>query len=405
MKANKGSGHSAEAAALGFYYQAFFALLTLLNQDTDYAAVGVEQLDDVELRAEGRALLFQLKHSMSAAPPPVTLKSRALWRTFKIWIDAIPLLTLAETSFHLVTVAGLDDGGPLAALLSPDAERADLHAAMVDEAQGVVRDREAAVKTGKTPLPHAERVDGCEAFLNLSETMQLNLLRRTVIRKDSPAIGAIEDQVAAHLRILPPDQRTAVARRLIEWWDRQIVYSLCGKRPRVIARVELQQSISAIISDIEQGNLLPDFETVSHPQDYQPDGMLARQIRLVDGKQSDLAKAIREEWKAREQRSKWMNEKLSMASVIAEYDLVLQEHWRDRHSQMVEDCTNVEDHEKCSSGLKLLRWTHESAPSIVRPIAEGWGAAYYIRGSYQVLAINVAVGWHPDFEALLGGRE
>src|SRR4029077_19056219 len=112
----------------------------------------------------------------------------------------------------------------------------------------------------------------------------MNLLRRTVILQGSPPIGDIEELIAGNLKLLPPDQRPVVAKRLLEWWDRQIVYSLCGKRERVIARSELQHQISAIVSDIEQDKLLPQFELASPPEDYQPDGMLARQIKLVDGK-------------------------------------------------------------------------------------------------------------------------
>ncbi|WP_437277193.1 ABC-three component system protein [Sorangium sp. So ce375] len=396
--------HSAEAAALGFYYQSFFALLTLLERSTDDAAIAIEQLDDVELKADGQTLLFQLKHSIRPTPPPITLKSRALWRTMKVWIDALPGLTLSETTFHLVAVAGIPRGSPFTALTSLAADRDELVKAMVNEAQRVRVARAAASNKNKE-LPHADRVDGCEAFLSLSETERLNLLRRTVIRQDSPVIGKIEEHIAEHLKIVHPDQRPTVATRLVEWWDRQIVYSLCGKRERVLLRAELQDQISLIIGDLEQGKLLADFETVSEPEDYQPDGMLARQIRLVEGKKSDLSKAIREEWRAREQRSKWMNEKPSMATVIGEYDRVLQEHWSDRHCQMVEDCAGVDDKEKRASGLRILRWTHENAPNIVRPISAGWNAPYYVRGSYQVLAINRKVGWHPDYATLLGGDE
>ena len=140
------------------------------------------------------------------------------------------------------------------------------------------------------------------------------------------------------------------------------------------------------------------------PENYQPDGMLARQIRLVEGRASDMSKAIREEWKAREQRSRWVNANPAMAATINDYDLVLEEHWSDRHTQMAEECDDQEE-TKCLSGLKLLRWTHESAPTVVRPIAVGWAAPYYVRGSYQVLAINLKVGWHPDFASLLKDDE
>lgn len=401
---SQGGPHSAEAAALGFYYQAFFALLTLLAQDADNAAVGVERLDDVDLKAGGQTLLYQLKHSISVAPPAITLKSRALWRTVKVWVDILPALTLSETTFHLVAVAGIPPDSPLKALTASDTDRTGLVEAMTNEAQRVVDARTTAARA-KKPLPHADRADGSEAFLKLTEAERLNLLRRVLIRQESPTVAEIEGRIADHLRILPADQRPAVARRLVEWWDRQIVYSLCGKRERVVSKVELQQQISEIVSDIEQGKLMPDFEVVSPPEDYQPDGMLTRQIRLVEGKPSDHSKAIREEWKAREQRSRWLNANPAMAVTIHEYDRVLKEHWSDRHCRMVEDCAELDDKGKCVSGLGLLRWTHDGAPSSVRPIAQGWNAAYYVRGTYQVLAINLEIGWHPEYAKLLGSGE
>jgi hypothetical protein len=400
-KEKQNGDHSAEASALGFYYQSFFALLTLLEQNTDNAAVGIEQLDDVELSTDGNKLLYQLKHSLMAAPSVITIKSKSLWRTVKVWVDILPRLTLSETTLHLVAVSNISSNSPLKALTVPGADRTELMEAMLTEARRVV-DARAAAKTAGSALPYSDRADGCAAFLALDGADRVNFLRRVEIRQLSPNIGAIEDLVAAHLKILPGDQRPTVAQRLIEWWDRQVVYSLCGKRDRILMRTELQLKISNIVADIVQGKLLAEFEALSPPDDYQPAGMLSRQIKLVEGKTSDHSKAIREEWKAREQRSKWLNANPAMASTIIEYDDVLKEHWADRHSQMAEDCAELDHNGKCASGLKLLRWTHEEAPNAVRPIAEGWSAAYYVRGSYQVLAINLQVGWHPEYTELLG---
>jgi len=393
--------HAAEGSALGFWYQAFYALLTLVRLTTDDAAVGIEQLDDVELRADGQKLLFQLKHSISANPPAITIKSRSLWRTMKVWIDALPTLNLAETTLHLVAVGKIPQDCPLRALINADADRAALVAAMTAEANRVLAARDAAAKAKKA-LPYGDRVDGCQAFLNLTEAVRLNVLRRAVIRPDSPTITEIEKQIATYFHFVLPEHRAAVAKRLIEWWDRQIVYSLCGERERVITRAELQSQIMTIVADLEQEKLVPEFETVGPPDDYQPDGMLARQIALVKGKPFDLKRAIREEWKAREQRGRWLSDNPAMASKISEYDQVLREHWSDRHAEIVDACADLKDDDKCASGLQLLRWTHNDAPTAVRPIAASWGAAYYIRGSYQVLAINLKVGWHPDYETLLG---
>lgn len=392
--------HAADAAALGFYYQTLFALETLVIQSTDDAVVAVERLDDVELVADGTTLLYQLKHSISSTPPPVTLASRALWKTLRVWIDALPNLTLSETTLHLVAVGSIPQDSPLLALLDMDSDRSDLIVALTAEAQRVIDARTAAAKV-RGNLPFSDRADGCEAFLALSTMERNNLISRIQVWPQSQTVVHIEDRIADHLKTLPPEHRSIVAKRLVEWWDRQIIYSLCGKRSRGIGRIELQLQISSIIGDIEAERLVPDFNTVLPPDTYQPDGMLMRQINLVQGAQSDITRAIRDEWRAREQRARWVDGNTAMASKINDHDLVLLEEWSDRHRQMVEECAGVEEKEKCQSGLRLLRWTHERAPTEVQPIDYGWSAAYYVRGSYQVLAIDMKVGWHPDYRDLL----
>lgn len=94
-----------------------------------------------------------------------------------------------------------------------------------------------------------------------------------------------------------------------------------------------------------------------------------------------------------------------MAVTIGHYDNVLTEYWSDRHGQMTDDCAQLDDKGKRSSGLKLLRWTHDEAPNTIKPVSAEWNAAYYVRGSYQVLAINRIVGWHPDYLKQLEGSE
>lgn len=123
--------HSAEASALGFYYQALFALLVLFQQTTDKAAVSVEQLDDVQLTTEGEELLYQLKHSFLETPTPIGLKSRAFWKTIKVWIDILDEISAPETTLHLITVAPVIQGDPIQFLLQEPPDTVALVGAMV----------------------------------------------------------------------------------------------------------------------------------------------------------------------------------------------------------------------------------------------------------------------------------
>ncbi|WP_257217075.1 ABC-three component system protein [Pseudomonas syringae] len=392
--------HDASPAALGFYYQSQFALLTLLSQTADDAAVAIERLDDVELKANGQKLLFQLKHSVQGNPPPVTLASVALWKTIRVWIDALPLVSLAETTFHLVSVGKVPDNSPLLALCDTHADREELLKSMVEEASRVIEDRASAKSAGDKP-PHGPRAAGCEAFLALDASVRLSLLRRVHIVQDSVTIGKIPDEVSQRLHILPKEQRLKAAERLLGWWDQQVVYTLCGKRERVIQRSEMEHCISSIIAQLEEEKLVAEFDLVSHPEDYEADGMLYRQIALVGGKGSDVSRAVREQWRAKEQRSKWIIDNPQMRSKIAGYDAKLTEHWSDRHVQMAEDCEDLDADQVRAKGLELLRWTHAFAPNQVEPIAPSWQGHYYVRGTFQVLAIDLQVGWHADYRKLL----
>lgn len=392
--------HEATAAALGFYYQSQFALLTLLSQTGDDAAVAVERLDDVELKANGQTLLYQLKHSVQANPPSVTLASVALWKTIRVWIDALPLISLADTTFHLVSVGKVPSDCLLTALCDSTTDRKALLKAMTEEATRVVKLR-AEAKVAGDKLPHATRAPGCEAFLMLDASTKLNLLRRIRIQQGSVTIDQIQNEVAKRLHILPKQQRVQVAERLLAWWDQQVVYTMCGKRDRVIQCSELQHTISEISAQLEDDQLIADFDTVTHPDDYQADGMLYRQIDLVGGKPIDVSKAIREEWRAKMQRSEWIERNPSMRSKIAGYDAKLTEFWEDLHSEIFEDWEDLEAGEVEAKGLELLRWTHKHAPNQVEPISKSWNGHYYVRGSYQVLAIDLEVGWHANYRKLL----
>ncbi len=393
--------HEATAVALGFYYQSQFALLTLISQFADEAAVAIERLDDVEITTNGGTLLYQLKHSVQANPPPVTLASVALWKTVRVWIDALPLVSLADTTFHLVAVGKVLNESPLMALCDPGKDRRALLKAMSEEANRVVQER-AEAKAAGDKLPHAARAAGCEAFLKMNATARLNLLKRVRIQQDSVTIEQIPDEVAKRLHIIPKAQRAQVAEHLLAWWDQQVVYTLCGKRERVIQRSEMEHCISSIIAQLEDEELIADFDSVAQPEDYQADGMLYRQIELVGGKPSDMQKAVREEWRAKMQRAKWIVDNPSMRSKIAGYDTKLTEQWSDRHSEMADDCEGLNEGEIEALGLELLRWSHKEAPTQVEPISRSWNGHYYVRGTYQVLAIDLLVGWHADYRKRLG---
>jgi hypothetical protein len=82
-------GHGAAGSALGYYYQATWALLELLRRGPDMpdARISIELYDDVAWDAAGTATeRLQLKHHLNAAAS-ITDKGADLWRTIGVWMD------------------------------------------------------------------------------------------------------------------------------------------------------------------------------------------------------------------------------------------------------------------------------------------------------------------------------
>ena len=128
---------------------------------------------------------------------------------------------------------------------------------------------------------------------------------------------------------------------------------------------------------------------------------MERQILIVDGGEARLARAARDRWRARNQRDKWLDEKLSHANQLAELDDKLVEEWQDRHGPMCADLAMAEESAKREQGRNLLDWTHDKAPVEIALPRPGFDLPFVVRGSYQQLSEERKVGWHPDYAELL----
>src|SRR3990172_3569811 len=98
------TSHSAPGANAGFSYQ-FERALYWLAQGPAGSVVGVETDDDVAVRgAAASQLLEQDKHSIREDAEPFGDRSKDLWNTLAIWIEALDTKEVADTTrFLMVT--------------------------------------------------------------------------------------------------------------------------------------------------------------------------------------------------------------------------------------------------------------------------------------------------------------
>lgn len=398
---NSTNAHSADAAALGFLYQAQYALLRLWNETSFEAAIYLETLDDVVLEANGLTILEQLKHSLSTKPDAITVASVNVWKTLKAWIDVLPDLDLSKTSLHLVTVADISPTSPLNVLLDDTESREKLLVALQEEAQRVIQERADAKAKDITPLPHAKRASSCEAFLNLSDDLQAGILSRIRLKPGQQNIRHVEDELAKRLTSVLAKDQPHVAKLMVEWWNCQIIHAHCGKRDKAIHRFELVKRHMEIVADIEHDNLVDYFAAELPPDTYRSHPMVENQIGLVGGTGTWLQRAVTNEWRARESRSRWSTENPTWQERISKYDNRLAEEWSYKHADMCEECGGQSEEVKKAKGHELLSWSFYEAPNKLEVLAPNVTAPSYVRGTYHILSIGGRVGWHPDYFALL----
>lgn len=76
--------------ALGYLYQAQYALYALLTADGEESALILEGLDDVELQSATATELQQLKHHLSTKRQAVlSNRSTDWWKTLRVWGDLL----------------------------------------------------------------------------------------------------------------------------------------------------------------------------------------------------------------------------------------------------------------------------------------------------------------------------
>ncbi|MCI4251559.1 hypothetical protein MRP26_21805 [Bacillus sp. CCB-MMP212] len=388
--------HSADDSYLGYYFQGMYALIKLLEAD-DYDKVSIETEDDVYLAGKEKTL-YQLKHSIKAVGK-LNEKNDGLWKTLRIWADIIKNNGIDEkTYFIFVTPLRLEESCSLNALSTSNSDREKVINALLQEAQRVSKARE-ATKKGEE-VPYKTRWKGCEAFIDLTQEQREELVNRITIHPSNFNIKDINTEVEKRIKnTIPISIRKAFVERLIEWWDRRVVLGILEEADREIGKIELTKQIHQIYSSFQEENLPDDFSFRDEEADIDSEigGTMELQIALVNGGSYRIRRAAIARWQARNQREKWIEDDLLNSYALKQFDKKLVKVWGDSFFPMKYDLKDKSDDDLCKNGCELLDWSHNKAHLEIVPILTNWKEPFLVQGSFQQLADELKVGWHPKF--------
>lgn len=381
-KANK---HEAAAAATGYLYQCRYALLVGLQAiaDNPEFQLSIEKFDDVAFESDGDPVqLLQLKHHVKKAGN-LANASVDLWKTLGIWLKLVE--SDSTTPFHRRFVLVTTGVAP------------------VDSAASYLRSRDRNEKQAQQELlktatqsKNEKNKEGYSAFARLSESQQLNFLDAIIIADGSPDIINVHDEICRELRHAAGKQNVKhFVERLEGWWFNLVIKALTSGASISITAIE--NRLDELREDFQRKTLPVDYLTANPPAavvaelDKRP---FVRQLRRIAIGSNRIEFAIRDYYRAFEQRARWAREELLVDGELDRYEQELIESWQPRFEAAKEElpkrCT---DSKKVKSGQAIYAWVETEALFPLRTLLH----RFLTHGSFHMLANRYALGWHPDY--------
>lgn len=308
---------SANASALGYFYQARYALWLLIEAGRSNldAEMSLERFDDVAFHnAEDPVALIQTKHHIVDNQSSLSDSSPDLWKTIRIWCTESlrQHWHINKITFMLVTTALASSGSIASKLRSEDTGCRDIEGACI-----LLR------KIAVTSRNQDNRL-GYEAFLKLTDNEQLTLLNNTYVLDASPNILDVRSKILTELRYQAINVESFYE-RLEGWWFRKIIEHLSYNSQGTISHRHLMNTITDYQQQLYKDNLPIDF---LGPIDIEAqENMLIgkqrifiEQLHLVNVKMPRIKLAISDYHKAYKQRSKWVREELLLIEELIKYE-------------------------------------------------------------------------------------
>jgi hypothetical protein len=156
----------------------------------------------------------------------------------------------------------------------------------------------------------------------------------------------------------------------------------------------------ALPIDLELLDFNPDDAAVA----AHASSVFVHQLNLASAGKRRVTAAVRDYYRAFEQRSRWLRNDLLMVGDVDNYERRLVEEWELNFEAMRDELgDSAADDAKTSAARKVLEWAEKTNIPIRPAVTE----PFVTRGSLHMLADELRVGWHLEFKErlshLLGG--
>lgn len=395
------SQFSAVDSSLGYLYQVRLALLWTLRRqknEPDFL-VSVEALDDVAFETVGGDPMELLQTKLHRkGTGSLTDASSDLWKTLRIWFEGSATGEILPTSKLCLITTGTAPDGTAAAHLRA--------------AQRNVPAAQQALDATAQSSTNKDHAAAYEAYLTASSSDRTSILDRICVLDAAPSITDLDGELQKEVFwAVDRDHLTAFLDRIEGWWFRRVLQQLTGTSGDRIGSIELESQISDLREQFKQEALPIDDDLLTFTLDdatcaTHGESVFVRQLELIKAGKRRIAAAIRDYYRAFEQRSRWIRDDLVVGMDLRRYEKTLIEEWELAFEAMRDELGDeATEQAKERAARSVLKWAERTTVPIRPQVTE----PFVTRGSLHMLSDEVRIGWHPEFRdrlaLLLGPRE
>ncbi len=386
------SSHSAPGASAGFSYQ-FERALYWLAQSPAGSLIGIETDDDVAVRGAGGAqILEQDKHSIRKDAEPFGDRSKDLWNTLAIWVEALDAgeVSADTTIFLMVTNKALaeciahqigrakSDAEIAACITALETAAKNPPQNLISQMQRVLRTASRA--TLRSLILKCELVDGAKP------TAGKELRKDTVARLQLPGwCLACSDSIADEL---------------LGWLHTTALAAWQQKQPAWIQRDHFVNQLHAVIdrrkrqiSRERAEHLIPVTDDKVGEEKARP---FVKQLHFVTDDDTTVDNAIREFIRCNIEKSRLSAEGNVTDDDWNAFETSLQSRWEKIRARVLRMKKSGKEED---IGFEIFTDTTEDHRE--KLAGSDTEQVYLTSGTYHRLADLIRVGWHPKFKEFM----
>jgi hypothetical protein len=388
-KKNRPKSSQAPGQLYGYSVQFTRALAHLLRAHPGQS-VSIEHLDDVATSGSAGDVLEQDKSGL--AHNPISDRAVGLWKTLRIWVEAIRG-GACDSKTRFVLYVAQEHHGKLAELMHASV---DAMAATKAIAQARIVLWGAAPKYLQRGKLAADLAANVNVVLGAENSLLVRLITAFSLERGS---GSPNKDVVGTLRqkAIPESAVEPVAVYLLGWVKRQADSAIENGKPVVLKYDEFHKRMVAVAKKYNATGFLPSTPVAVTEETIERelrDRTYVRQLKIAEVDDSHVVGAVNDFLHAIAHRTAWSESGDVLEDSFQDFENGLLRAWRNHRVRV-----SIEHNGKpeCDQARLVL----SSCMLISSPLQGMTVPSHFVPGSFHSLAETRVVGWHPRYEQLL----